>query len=52
MTEVDGLGLLLRIRHGPAFEAADKKTIISDATHLKTRRTASGLRVKTGRAGG
>ncbi|SFU21001.1 hypothetical protein SAMN05216236_15519 [Sedimentitalea nanhaiensis] len=43
------MGVFTRIVEGSAAEAADRKSIMIDATCLKARRTASGLRLKRGR---
>ncbi len=44
------MGVFTRIMSGLAGEAADEKTIMIDATYLKTHRTASSLRLKNGGA--
>ena len=41
-----------RMMEGLAFESADPKTVMIDATYLKAHRTASSLRVKRGSLGG
>jgi transposase len=42
------MGVFARMMAGLACEAADCKTIMIDATHLKAHRTASSLRLKKG----
>ncbi len=42
------MGVFARMMAGLADEAAEKKTIMIDATYLKTHRTASSLSVKKG----
>ena len=44
------MGVFARIFDGLAAEAADRKTIMIDATYLKAHRTASSLRWKKGGA--
>lgn len=46
------MGVFIRIMNGLATKAADEKTIMIDATYLKTHRTASSLRVKLGGVAG
>ena len=46
------MGVFARIMEGLASEAAERKTIMIDATYLKAHRTASSLRVKKGGAEG
>ena len=42
------MGVFARIMEGLASEAAERKTIMIDATYLKAHRTASSLRAKKG----
>ena len=42
----DDLGVFFRMMEGLAAADADPKTVMIDATYLKTHRTASSLRVK------
>ena len=46
MNRGDGLGVFTRIMEGLAAEAAERKTVMIDATYLKAHRTASSLRSK------
>lgn len=41
------MGVFARIMEGLAAAQADCRTIMIDATYLKARRTASGLRLQT-----
>ena len=41
-------GVFARIMEGLAAEAAERKTVMIDATYLKAHRTASSLRSKKG----
>lgn len=43
------MGVFARMMEGLASEAADRKTVMIDATYLKAHRTASSLRLKRGR---
>lgn len=45
-----GMGFFARIMEGCSSKAAERKTIMIDATYLKAHRTASSLRVKKGGA--
>lgn len=42
------MGVFARIMEGLAAEAAERKTVMIDATYLKAHRTASSLRAKKG----
>jgi transposase len=42
------MGVFARMMEGLASEAADRKTVMIDATYLKAHRTASSLRLKKG----
>ena len=42
------MGVFARIMEGLAAEAAERKTVMIDATYLKAHRTASSLRSKKG----
>ena len=46
------MGVFARMMEGLASEAADRKTVMIDATHLKAHRTASSLRLKKGGVAG
>lgn len=46
------MGVFHRMLEGLAAESAEPKTLMIDATYLKTHRTASSLRVKRGISGG
>lgn len=46
------MGVFARIMEGLASEAAERKTIMIDASYLKAHRTASRLRAKKGGAEG
>ena len=46
------IGVFARMMEGLASEAADRKTVMIDATYLKAHRTASSLRLKKGGVAG
>ena len=46
------MGVFARMMEGLASEAADRKTVMIDATYLKAHRTASSLRLKKGGVAG
>jgi transposase len=46
------IGVFARMMEGLASEAADRKTVVIDATYLKAHRTASSLRLKKGGVAG
>ena len=47
-----GMGVFARMMKGLASEAADRKTVMIDATYFKAHRTASSLRLKKGGVAG